>query len=708
MLTTKIQLSLLLMLLQCSIVLQLSAQNRFDLNKLNSPQKNGASIAEKLETVEVFEYQTPDDNCVMLNNGFNKHGFSNDGDWLKIKDSVEVTKVDIVFSKYPVRNGVYNEIYPLLFRRIISTIEMDPKLNSESIVWRRVWQTHCENRDQANKLFHGVVIWYKKPIQKEKSVFVPEKSKPEKIKEQIISKESQKEESPMSPVLSYMLNHPTTPESLRQTASELKTEEAEALVLAYYREEAKSGGEGPITDPSIQLNYMYELEAFSRQFPENDTVVGRVLDRHPEWKKKIIVNDWTGSMYGYGSQVLLWHLMNLDSSGITNITLFNDGNGKTTRRKKIGRTGGIYTGEANNPGELLALFDKVMQKGGGGDGPENDIEAILKATKKQPDAEIILIADNTACVRDISLAHEINRPVRVILCGYDPEIGVNPDYVYLAHITNGGIYTLEEDLEQMQAAFNDSGELQSFHDERFTLSSPQCFEDVFNTMDGRVFNLSNARRNKKDIRVLDASNARLKEIPSYVFKMEKLQSLELRNNAITEIPEKMNRLNRLGLIDLGRNNLSKLPEFNWYHPYLQYAYIDSNNLSKLPSGWNSLDFIRVIDASYNKITAVDTFDAPVLEELNLAGNSLTLFPNVSQCNNLEKLNLSENGLKNIENVNLPGRLKELDLSNNELTHLPDDLSGFLHLKKLNLQSNPISKGERIRIRQALFYVDLTF
>lgn len=697
---------LALIVLQSRFTLQLSAQHRFDLSKLDNPQKNGSEVSSKLITEEVFEYQFPEGNRVILKNGFRKHGFVNAQDWLSIKDSVNVTGVDIVFSKYPIRNGVYHEIYPLLFNRIRAIIEMDPALNADSLVWRRIWQTNCIDNEQVNKLFHGVVIWYQIPEKEKPKDTVPDKTKQETIKETVSQQKTEQiQERSMSPVIEYMLNHPTTPESLRQTAASLDTKAAEELVLTYYREEAKNSGNGPITDPSIQLNYMYELEAFSRQFPENDTIVGRVLDRHPEWKDKIIINDWTGSMYGYGSQVLLWHLMNLDSSGISTITLFNDGNKKPTSKKKIGRTGGIYTEQANNPRELLDLFDKVMQKGGGGDGPENDVEAILKAAKKSPDAEIILIADNRACVRDISLAHEIGRPVRIILCGYDPETGVNPDYVYLAKITNGGIYTLEDDIEQMRADFNELGELKSFDDKRFSLSSPQCFDDVFDAMDGREFELKNARWNKKSVRVLNASSQQLEEIPTFVYKIDKLQSLNLRNNKLAAIPEKINRLNRLGLLDLGENNLT---EFNAYHPYLQYAYIDSNRLTSLPQAWYTLDFVREIDVSSNAIQSLEQFDAPSLEKLDMSNNRVTDFPVVDQCTELSELNLSNNEINGLNRTSFPRSLKSLDLSYNKITHLPDDLTPFTTLKSLNLKGNPISEGERIRIRQALFNVDLTF
>lgn len=686
------------------------AQQLFDISELSSPDEFGDKVAEKLVTTEVYEYNQPTHNCLVLKNGFRKHGFVNAKDWLTIRDSVVVSKVQIVFSKYPMRNGVYKEIYPLLLNRIKATIELDPSLNTSEITWERVWQTHCENNAQVDQLFHGVVIHYdvpEKPTVKGEISPIIEKKVENGIKENIKAASHKKSHKEMSPVLKYMLNHPTTPDALRETAEKLNTEEAEELILTYYREEAKQHEDGPITDPVVQLNYMYELEVFARQFPEADTLVGQILDRHPEWKKKIVVNDWTGSMYGYGSQVLLWHLMHLEQSGISTVTLFNDGDKKTTRQKKIGKTKGIYTEHADNPAALLDLFNLVMSKGAGGDGPENDVEAILEAAKQDSTVEIILIADNSACVRDISLAHQIDRPVRVILCGYNQEEGVNPDYVYLTKITGGGIYTLEDDLEQLNVTIDSDGLLQAFEDERFKLSSPQCFEDVFYAAHGRNYDLKNSRWHKKDVRILDGSNMGLTEVPNYVYKMKNLQSLDLQNNQLAAMNPKLLELEKLSELDLRKNQLSQLPEPLVQLRFIEHLYLDSNRFKALPEGVYQLDFLQEIHAGNNQLSAVQQFDSRVLRIIDLNNNSISEFPELDEQASLEELNLANNLISKAPK-SLPENLQIVDLSGNPIELLPDDLTPYTQLKELNLQGTPISTGERIRIRQALFNVDLTF
>ena len=688
-------------------------QQLFQLNDLRHPLKNGETIAAKFQTVEVYEYQIPTENVIVLRNGFRKHGFINSNEWLEIKDSAKISKVQVVFSKYPLRNGTYNEIYPLLLNRIQETISLDPALNDTSILWERVWQTHCENNAQVDKLFHGVVIHYtptnnkttpSNSIKKNNSISsitIGGSQGQSKASPPLV------EEKKMSAVLEYMLNHPTTPESLRLTAKELSTEEAERLVLNYYREEAKTLPEGPITEPAVQLNYMYELEVFARQFPETDSVVSEVLDRHPEWNKKIVINDWTGSMYGYGSQVILWHLMNLDKSGISKITLFNDGDKKPTHRKKIGKTKGIYSSNADQPSEILDLFNTVMKKGGGGDGPENDVEAILKAIEDTPESEVILIADNSACVRDISLAYKINRPVRIILCGYNPEEGVNPDYVYLAKITNGGIYTMEDDLEQLSATVN-QGLLETFQDNRFKLSSPQCFEDVFYATSGRLYHLKKAKWHKKDVRVLDASNMLLNDVPKYVYKMPNLQSLNLQKNFLTKIDDRISNLTKLSELDLSNNILSILPESIERNRFIEHLYIDNNQFEAIPKRIYELNFLKEISCKGNQIPTLHLFKSKTIIAIDASDNKIHELPNLESLKTLEILKLSENQIDDFPKHLPSENLLELDLSFNNISELPDDLTSFTSLKKLNLQGNPVPTGERIRIRQALFNVDVRF
>jgi hypothetical protein len=88
-----------------------------------------------------------------------------------------------------------------------------------------------------------------------------------------------------------------------------------------------------------------------------------------------------------------------------------------------------------------------MRNGDGGDLPENNVEALLKAEQLNPGGELVLIADNWASPRDLSECDKINSPVHVILCS--ARSGVNPDYLFLARVTNGSVHTRDEDITNL-------------------------------------------------------------------------------------------------------------------------------------------------------------------------------------------------------------------------------------------------------------------
>jgi len=183
-----------------------------------------------------------------------------------------------------------------------------------------------------------------------------------------------------------------------------------------------------------------------------DSVVYKIFSRHPEWDNCLVIMDWTGSMYPYGAQAVLWHSLNLKQSGIKYFVFFNDGN--MEKRKKIGKTRGVYFEKAENINKIIGLLSKVKAKGNGGDPEENDVEAILKGIQKYPDFKnLILIADNNSCMRDYCLTKYIKAycltkyikvPVKVVLCG--TYSGINPQYINLAYKTKGSIHTIEDDI----------------------------------------------------------------------------------------------------------------------------------------------------------------------------------------------------------------------------------------------------------------------
>lgn len=179
-----------------------------------------------------------------------------------------------------------------------------------------------------------------------------------------------------------------------------------------------------------------------------DSTVLKVMQRHPEWNDMLAVVDWTGSMYQFGAQLVLWHKMQsaLEPSRIKYFVLFNDGNTKKTWQKKPGKTGGVYRARTNELQEVVTTMHYVMKKGNGGDIPENDLEAILTGTQYlEGYQDVLLIADNRSAVRDMDLLTQIDKPIRIILCGV-VNGKIHPDYLRIARETGGSIHTLDQDI----------------------------------------------------------------------------------------------------------------------------------------------------------------------------------------------------------------------------------------------------------------------
>ncbi|EMJ99981.1 MULTISPECIES: hypothetical protein [unclassified Leptospira] len=184
----------------------------------------------------------------------------------------------------------------------------------------------------------------------------------------------------------------------------------------------------------------------SPQF-QKDEIVSKVLERKKEWNGAI-VGDLTGSMFPYTQQLFLYFKLQTLKRIERAFVFFNDGDRTPDEKKVTGKTGGIYFQKLKNYEELEKLAKAAISGGYGGDSPENDIEALIKAQAVCPECkELILIADNFSNMRDYSLMSQIQKPVRVVLCG--SYAGINTEYLDLARITKGSVHTIEEDLENL-------------------------------------------------------------------------------------------------------------------------------------------------------------------------------------------------------------------------------------------------------------------
>lgn len=182
----------------------------------------------------------------------------------------------------------------------------------------------------------------------------------------------------------------------------------------------------------------------------NDTSVLSAFNRNPSWKNFIVVTDVTGSMSPYSAQVIVWLKKQAENKKASSFVFFNDGDDKESRKKKPLETNGIYA--VNNKGLQVVINAaiKCMKNGsGGGEGLENDVEAIIEGAKQDPSSEsVILIADNYESMRDYEYIKKINKPVHVILCG--SENMVNVQYLDLARQTKGTLHTPNSDVSILE------------------------------------------------------------------------------------------------------------------------------------------------------------------------------------------------------------------------------------------------------------------
>ncbi len=178
---------------------------------------------------------------------------------------------------------------------------------------------------------------------------------------------------------------------------------------------------------------------------KGDSTVMSALGRNDSWRKMLVVTDLTGSMSPYTAQLLLWFKLAQNTGRVEQLVFFNDGDEKADSLKVLGKTGGIYSIQPKSFDEIAELANRVVEKGTGGDEPENNIEALLYGLTICPQCEeVVMIADNWATPRDLELLSKIRKPIRIILCG--TEEGVNVDYLNLARENGGSVHTIEEDI----------------------------------------------------------------------------------------------------------------------------------------------------------------------------------------------------------------------------------------------------------------------
>merc|ERR1719184_723640 len=173
---------------------------------------------------------------------------------------------------------------------------------------------------------------------------------------------------------------------------------------------------------------------------------------------------------------------------------------------------------------------------------------------------------------------------------------------------------------------------------------------------------------------LQISQAKLTVLPETLGCLNNLTSLVLKGNTLTDIPTSLNSLQKLKLLDLSMNKITYLP------PIPNLTDLTSLNLSlNMLSGVLDIEGIE----KCQKLSLVD-----------LSANTLTSLGNIQEhkLEHLAEVVAKQNKLECLSHQILDHWpvIKKLDLAQNCLKEVPGELGGISKLKELSLVENSLS------------------
>jgi len=345
-------------------------------------------------------------------------------------------------------------------KRFAELKKLHPSIHSQidSVPVRFIEQTLAKTIKEAQFFFHGFVVYYQVPMTGSTSSRSSPRAKEIRLINKLFKNNFELDDSPkFGEIREIKGAHPNdllhvwgniidlgTPDSIievdegdiragvmKASENEFVTcyqqvglQENDKMAIKLFRVPKKNY---PGTSPSpftegmyglIEKNYeqskLRALSARKQQFP--NAVSGNLLKSLDEFDSDsiVLIIDITGSMVESIAQVLKWLHQEEVLPKIKGIVLFNDGDGRKDRTKKIGKTGGIHF--VDNLKNLQKILVKAMGRGNGGDLIENDLEAVLAARNRYGIASYILVADNLAHPRDLPLLIDVDFPLNLLMC----------------------------------------------------------------------------------------------------------------------------------------------------------------------------------------------------------------------------------------------------------------------------------------------------
>jgi hypothetical protein len=383
----------------------------------------------------------------------------------------EILSVDLLFTDYPSTQT----LKALNKKRFINLINACPYLfNFKNAQWQVVRQLNGKDKASSEKLLHGFVINYREPFtaqmhqEEMKLIKTFKESIPQR---NILSANKNVAETPKKKINywevihggeltkpRFYYNQPIKAISDKRlvaveendTVLRVATKQLIGLAILQSSEQQKYYGKVDtlnvlIAHPIPLKNIIHSAEGTTQKpLPLADSSILKILSRN-QWKKILVVADVTLSMAPYTIQLLNWLHTSDQKKNVQMVCCFNDGDDMLNEKKQLNNTGGVYGISFKSIDEVNALVENTMNKGSGGDTPENVCEALLKSINMCKDFDdVILLADNWAAARDIELVTLLHKPVHVLICG--GVTGTHTDYLTIAYQTKGSIHFEHDDF----------------------------------------------------------------------------------------------------------------------------------------------------------------------------------------------------------------------------------------------------------------------
>ena len=176
--------------------------------------------------------------------------------------------------------------------------------------------------------------------------------------------------------------------------------------------------------------------------------------------------------------------------------------------------------------------------------------------------------------------------------------------------------------------------------------------------------------NLKELKYLDLFGNRLSSAAfSSIYKLDKLESLNLGANLIRELDNSIGNLTKLIILNLERNQLEHIPETIGNLINIEELNLQFNQLIQLPESIGNLKLVKKIELKHNRLNKLPKsfYNLKKLIHLNLKENNFTIIP------------------ESFGNLTM---LEFLDLRESMITNLPESFNNLIHLKDLKIDSLP--------------------